>query len=391
MSAFQLSVSTRGSIHSVSEEMSQYASKIAKSGKEMLYLNVGAPATGAPKKALQAISKIMKHNILGYSPAQGIPELRQRISQMYHDDYLVNVSSDNIIITYGASSAFLFGFYALFDRGDHVAIPVPCYNSYLRILTSLGLQLELFPTKSENNLQPTVEDLQSLDERIKGLLVISPGNPTGSMIPPQQLQAIIKYCQQHGITLISDEVYHNLIYRSDLQQVSALEYSSELIVMNSFSKYYSMPGWRLGWMVVPDSIVDNIRSVARAFFVSPPAPSQYVALAAMDCQLELQSHIERYAENRQFLLDQMPNAGFDCFPSLDGAFYLYARVKDLREDSVDYCKAMIRDIGVVATPGTAFDPLNGHQYVRFSYSGDLNTIKKAVALLQSWDYIPVKK
>jgi aspartate/methionine/tyrosine aminotransferase len=251
----------------------------------------------------------------------------------------------------------------------------------------LGLDLQLFETQTDHHLQPTVEDIKKLGKDIKGLLIISPSNPTGSMILPDQFERIVEYCQKNNITLISDEIYHHIVYRDDLPQVCGLQYSKNLIVINSFSKYYSMPGWRLGWMVVPDNIIDSVRAIARAFFISPPAPSQHVALTAMDCQNELQSHVQQYAENREFLLEEMPKAGYNRFTSVDGAFYFYAHVKHLHEDSLEYCKAMIRDLGVVATPGTAFDPLQGQHYVRFSFAGNIGTIRKAVKLLQAWDHV----
>ena len=227
-------------------------------------------------------------------------------------------------------------------------------------------------------------DLQALSTKIDGLLITSPSNPTGAMIPPSQLRELAEYCQSHDILLISDEIYHGIVYNKEIGEATALNFSNDVIVINSFSKYFSMPGWRLGWMVVPEILVDPIQKLARNLYISPPGPSQYTALACFECQKTLDEHVKRYAINREIILNEMPKAGFDRFPPLDGAFYLYAHVQHLTIDSVEFCKQMLREIGVIATPGTDFDPIHGHHYVRFSYAGSTDEIKEAMARLIKW-------
>ena len=204
------------------------------------------------------------------------------------------------------------------------------------------------------------------------------------MIAPDQLKSLIEYCCKNNILLISDEIYHGLVYNKELPAVSALNYSDDVIVINSFSKYFSMPGWRLGWMIVPETLVEPLQKLARNLYISPPGPSQYTALAAFDCTDILDKHIERYAKNRDILLKNMPKAGFDLFPPLDGAFYLYAHVQHLTTDSVEFCKKMLRETGIIATPGTDFDPIHGHHYIRFSYAGSTEDIEEATKRLIAW-------
>jgi len=347
-------------------------------------MNVGAPGTGAPKIALDALSELMYDDVLGYSSVHGILALRERISRMYQDDYGVAVSPDNVIITYGASSAVLISCVALLDVSDKIAIPLPCYNNYLVAFESLGLKLKYIETSADNNFCITLKQLEQLSSDVKAIILINPSNPTGSVIPPAEHKKIIDYCDDRGIVVISDEIYHNIVYDGECDISTALSHSSNVVVLNSFSKYYSMPGWRVGWMVVPDHLVDQMQSVSRSFFVSPPTPSQYVALKAMDCKQELDKHVEVYSANRDIMLEHMPQVGFDRFTSLDGAFYLYAHIKDFHDSSVDFCKQMIREAGVISTPGIAFDPINGGEYVRFSYAGTTDSIQQAMQRLEQW-------
>lgn len=384
MSALPIQFSRRGSLQSISQEISAYAEGIAKSRGDLLGMNIGAPGTGAPKVALDALSDRMYDDVLGYSSVHGILPLRERISQMYQADYGISVSPENIIITYGASSAVLVSCVALLDVHDKIAVPLPCYNNYLVAFQSLGLKLKYINTTSENNFCITIDDLKALPSDIKAIILVNPSNPTGSVIPPDEYKKIIDYCEQRGIVVISDEIYHNITYGPKESITSALTISNNVIVLNSFSKYYSMPGWRVGWMVVPDNLVDQIQSVSRSFFVAPPTPSQYVALKAMDCTAELDEHVGVYRKNREIMLEHMPRVGFDRFTNLDGAFYFYAHIADFHDSSVNFCKQMIKEAGVIATPGIAFDPVNGHEYVRFSYAGTTASIEQAMQRLEQW-------
>lgn len=379
----KITPSHRGATVSHAEELSQLAAKLKAEGRSIIALNVGQPSTGAPLEAIRAVQKV-EDNVHGYSPAAGILPLRERIAQFYQEKYHVNIDPHRIIVTNGASGAFLLAFIGCFDVGQTIGVPLPCYYSYLNTLNILGLNKEEFFPEMKNHLQPTVANLRALKAPIHGLLITSPSNPTGAMIPPEQLKELIDYCQKQSILLISDEIYHGIVYNHDWEEVSALNYSDDVIVINSFSKYFSMPGWRLGWMVVPEVLVDPLQKLARNLYICPTTFSQYTALACFDYQDTLKSHVKRYAINREIFLSEMPKAGFDKFPPLDGAFYLYAHVHHLTMDSVEFCKKMLHEIGVIATPGTDFDPIHGHHYVRFSYAGATEEIKEAVARLIKW-------
>lgn len=375
--------SHRGAAPSHAEELSQLARQLKSEGHSIIALNVGQPSTGAPAEAIRAVQKA-EETQHGYTPAVGIPELRERIALFYKQKHKVDVDPERILVTNGASGAFSLTFTGCFDAGQTIGVPLPCYYSYLNTLSILGLEKKLFHPKATHNFQPTVDDIKALKHKIDGLLITSPSNPTGSMIPPEQLKELVEYCQSNEILLISDEIYHGIVYNKNLKDATALNYSNDVIVINSFSKYFSMPGWRLGWMVVPEVLVDPLRKLARNLYISPPGPSQYTALACFECQETLEKHIKRYAVNRDIFLKEMPKAGFDKFTPLDGAFYLYAHVKHLTVDSVEFCKQMLRETGIVATPGTDFDPIHGHHYVRFSYAGSTEEIKEATARLINW-------
>lgn len=377
-------ISERGNIESAAEKVAEIARETAKTGKKMYYLNVGAPSTGAPKQVIDKITKIEHNSILGYSSTQGLPELRKKLSKMYEENYQVDVDPERIIITMGASGAFFIAFDSLFDVGAKIAVCLPCYNAYLDVLKALGLTIVPLNTKPEHRMQPTVNEIEALGD-IDGLLITSPGNPTGAMLSPERLQKIAQYCDKHHITLISDEIYHGITY-DEIEERSALNYSSDAIVINSFSKYYSMPGWRIGWMVVPKALAKPITNLAHSFFIASPTPSQYAATAVLDCQKELDKYVDVYRRNRDILLEGLPKAGFDRFTPMDGAFYFYAHVAHLHHDSKLFCQKMIEETGVISSPGTAYDPHHGHHYVRFSYAGETQRIKEAIDLLQHWDH-----
>ncbi len=379
----KITPSNRGAAPSHAEELSQLAATLHAEGRSIIALNVGQPSTGAPIEAIRAV-QLAEETQHGYTPAAGTSLLRERISLFYKQKYKVDVAPERILVTNGASGAFSLAFIGCFDAGQTIGVPLPCYYSYLNTLSILGLKKEEFHPKPTHNFQPTTADLQGLTNKIDGLLITSPSNPTGAMIPPAQLKALVNHCQQNNILLISDEIYHGIVYNKEIGEVSALNYSDDVVVINSFSKYFSMPGWRLGWMVVPEVLVDPLRKLARNLYICPPGPSQVTALACFDCQDTLESHVKRYAINRDILLTEMPKAGFDKFPPLDGAFYLYAHVQHLTIDSVEFCKKMLREIGVVATPGSDFDPIHGHHYVRFSYAGSTEDIKEATSRLIQW-------
>lgn len=375
--------SHRGAATSHAEELSQLAAQLRGEGRSVIALNVGQPSTGAPIEAIRAVQKAEEiHH--GYTPTAGILALRERISLFYKQKYKVDVSPERIIVTNGASGAFSLTFTGCFDAGQTIGVPLPCYYSYLNTLSILGLEKTLFHPQASSNFQPTVDDLKALKNKINGLLITSPSNPTGAMIAESQLRELIEYCQSHNILLISDEIYHGIYYNKKIKEVTALNFSDNVIVINSFSKYFSMAGWRLGWMVVPEVLTGPLQKLARNLYICPSGPAQYTALACFECEDTLESHIKRYAINRDIFLKEMPKAGFDKFTPLDGAFYLYAHVKHLTVDSVSFCKKMLQETGVIATPGTDFDPIHGHHYVRFSYAGSTEDIKEACDRLIKW-------
>lgn len=378
------SISKRGNIHSAAEEIASIARETAKAGKKLYKLNVGAPSTGAPDPVIDKITKIEHNSILGYSSTQGLPELRKRLSKMYENHYQIDVDPDRIIITMGASGGFFITFDSLFDLGAKIAVCLPCYNAYLDVLKALGLNIIPLTTSAEHRFQPTIDEIEALGN-IDGLLITSPGNPSGAMLSPERLKKIAIHCEKNNITLVSDEIYHGITY-GEIEERSALNYSDKAIVINSFSKYYSMPGWRIGWMVVPKELAKPITNLAHSFFIASPTPSQHAALAVLDCEKELDKYVDVYKRNRDILLDGLPKAGFDRFTPMDGAFYFYAHVAHLHHDSKLFCEKMIRETGVVGSPGSAYDPYHGQHYVRFSYAGDTEMIKEAIKLLQQWDH-----
>lgn len=376
--------SKRGALQSLAEEISRCAAEAKQHGKDLVSMNVGAPGTGAPKQALEALQHQMAKDVLGYTTSDGLPLLRERICQMYAEQYQQTVSPDNIIVTYGASAAMLMACLALADVGNKIAVPLPCYSNYLVSFRRLDLNIEYIETDFEHNFCITPEQVMALDSDVRALIIVNPSNPTGSIISPTDYEQIINICLERNITVISDEIYQNIVFDGAKPVETALRHSHDLIIINSFSKYYSMPGWRVGWMVVPDYLSDQMKSVARSLFIAPPTPSQYVAAAAMDCEDELQDHLTVYAKNREILLQQMPQIGFDRFSSTDGAFYFYAHTKHLHCNCIEFCQKMINEAGVIASPGKAFDPISGDHYVRFSYAGTTASIERAVDRLQRW-------
>lgn len=381
-----IQVSQRGQVTSMAEAVSAHARQVLASGQQtdMIYMNVGQPSTGAPERAMQALNDYAQQDILGYTPVSGLPLLKNRIAQHYQEDYGVTVDPERIFITFGASGAFILTFLGLFDAGQKIALPLPCYPAYLHTMEMMGLTPVLLPTKLENNYQPTIEDIENCGEKFDAIVLTSPGNPTGSMMSPDELKTMIDYCHAHDIMVISDEIYHGITFDPNKKAETALAYSDHVLVMNSFSKYYSAPGWRCGWMVLPEHVVGNIANVARNMYVSPNAPSQIVAAACFDCRDELNQHVQRYAANRDLLMRELPKAGFIDAPAPDGAFYYYAKVDGLQEDSLDFCKAMMEATGVVAAAGSDFDAIGGKHYVRFSYAGSTERMQEAVRRLQSW-------
>ncbi|MFI4986785.1 MAG: pyridoxal phosphate-dependent aminotransferase [Alphaproteobacteria bacterium] len=350
-------------------------------GAEVCHLEVGQPGTGAPQAVLAAARAALDGHRLGYTEALGMTSLRARIARHYGERYGIAVPLERIVVTTGSSGAFVTAFLAAFDPGDRVALAAPSYPAYRNILAALGIEPVILAASEATRYQPTVE-LVAAAGPLDGLIVASPSNPTGTMLAPAELAALALYCDGAGIRFVSDEIYHGITYEAPA--ATALASSENAVVVNSFSKYYSMTGWRIGWMVAPADLVRPIECLAQNLYISPPTLSQIAAEAAFDCTAELDAIVAGYARNRALLLDELPKAGFDRFAPPDGAFYLYADVHHLTNDSTAFCKRMLHETGVAATPGVDFDGARGRRTLRFSFAGAEAEIAAAVAALKRW-------
>jgi aspartate/methionine/tyrosine aminotransferase len=353
-------------------------------GANVIHMEVGQPATPAPRKARDAVRQALETDTLGYTMALGTDALRARIAQHYHVTYGVTVSPDRVIVTQGSSAAFVLAFLAAFDQGDAVALPSPGYPCYRHILSALGQRSVIVETGPETRWMPTVEAIEEAAKQsgVKGVLIASPANPTGTMIEPERLSAINALCAKRGLWFISDEIYHGLTYGQRAQ--TALAYNPDAIIVNSFSKYFSMTGWRVGWMVVPQRLVRPIERLAQNLYISPPAIAQVAALAAFDARDELEANRRVYQANREVLLAGLPGAGFTSLVPADGAFYLYADTSNLTNDSVALAARMLAETGVATTPGVDFDTARGARFLRFSYARSTANMIEAVARLTAW-------
>ena len=345
-------------------DVMESARKAEANGKHVIHMEVGQPGTPAPKRAKQFISHEISNNDLGYTVTLGLPELRNRISKLYGDWYNIDLNPERIIITTGSSGAFILSFAALFDVGDRVGIAAPGYPSYRQILKSQDLiPIDIF-TELQNKFQPIPKDIK--ENNLNGLLVASPANPTGSMLNKKKLEELINTAHENEVSFISDEIYHGIQYENN--PTSALEISNECYVINSFSKYFSMTGWRVGWMIVPEDHVRQVERLSQNLFICPPHVSQLTALSAMDAKEELNTNVEVYKKNRSILLEELPKAGLNKFSPPDGAFYIYIDISEYSKDSLNFCKEVLDKAGVAITPGLDFDQKRGNSTIRFSYA-----------------------
>ena len=376
--------SHRGSSPSVAEQLQARARQVEADGTHVIYLQIGQPSTGAPAGTLAAIEAASHDSTLGYSSAAGLEPLRERIARQYAERYGVRVEAERVIVTLGASGAMILAIVGCFDQGQRVGLPQPFYYGYRYAMETLGVECVRFETSMENHFQPTIADIEAIEGGIDGLVIASPNNPTGSMISPAALEELAAYCEQRQIRLISDEIYHGIVFDPDVPEQSGVACSEETLVVNSFSKYYSMAGWRLGWMVLPDYLVEPISNLAHNLYLCAPTPAQVGALHALDCRAELDHHVERYRRNRDLMLERLPAMGFDRFTAPHGAFYLYCHVQHMHEDSVDFCIEMLEGAGVLAAPGSDFCPDSGQHFVRFSYAGASEEIEEALDRIARW-------
>jgi aspartate/methionine/tyrosine aminotransferase len=346
-----------------------------------IHLEIGQPGTGAPRAVLDAAARALYADRLGYTEAFGLPALRARIARHYRDAYGVAVPAERIVVTTGSSGAFILSFLAAFDVGDRVALADPGYPAYRNILAALGVEVVGLPVEADDRFQPTIARLERAG-RLDGLIIASPANPTGTMLGEAELGALSRWCDANGVRLVSDEIYHGIVYGR--RACTAAVEGGSAIVINSFSKYFAMTGWRLGWMVVPEDLLRPVEVLAQNLFISPPSLPQHAAIAAFDCTAELEANVARYRANRDLLLRELPKAGFADFAPADGAFYLYCDVGHMTNDSEALCRRMLDEAGVAATPGTDFDPGRGARAVRFSFAGSLADMEEACTRLARW-------
>ena len=365
-------------------DVMQAAAEREATGAEVVHMEVGQPGTPAPRAALDAVRQALARETLGYTMALGLPALRERIARHYAERYGVAVAAEQVVVTTGSSAGFVLAFLALFDVGQKVALPSPGYPCYRHILTALGQEPVLLETDEASRWMPTGLALEAAAQRqgLAGLIVASPANPTGTMLQAGRLGELAAVCQRRGLWLISDEIYHGLTYGA--LEETALAHSPHAVVVNSFSKYYSMTGWRIGWLVVPPELVRPLERLAQNLYISPPAVAQIAALGAFAGRDELEANKQVYAQNRALLLSELPKAGLTQILPADGAFYLYIDISDFGGDSVAFTRAMLAEIGVAATPGVDFDAARGSRYVRFCYAGRTADMALAARRLQGW-------
>lgn len=372
-------VSRRGAVDPfIVMDVMEAARAAESSGRSIIHMEVGQPGTPAPLGAREALTQAMGQGALGYTVALGLPQLRAGIAKLYQSWYGVDLDPARVVVTSGSSAAFLLAFTALFDAGERVGLGEPGYPSYRQILRALSLEPVGIPASLGNRLQPVPADLVGVD--MAGMIVASPGNPSGTMLDRAALRALMDHCAAHDIAFISDEIYHGLHYGE--RAVSALEISDEAYVINSFSKYFSMTGWRVGWMVVPEDHVRLIERLAQNMFICPPHASQIAALAALDCVPELEANRAVYAKNRAMMLGGLRAAGFTKVAPPDGAFYIYADVSEFTNDSLAFSSKILAEAGVAVTPGLDFDPVRGAQTLRFSYARSADEIIEGLTRLQ---------
>jgi aspartate/methionine/tyrosine aminotransferase len=350
-------------------------------GAEIIHLEVGQPGSSAPEPVLEAARHALASEPIGYTDALGIVRLRQAIAAHYQAQYGVAVDPAEVVVTTGSSAAFLLAFLAAFEPGDRVGLAIPGYPAYRNILSALEIEPVHIAVGENAHYQPTPELLDDLGS-LEGLVVASPANPTGTMISAAELARLTAYCRDRGIRLVSDEIYHGITYEA--AAATARAYGREAVIVNSFSKYYSMTGWRLGWMLVPPDLARSVECLAQNFYISPPALSQIAALPVFGCRVGLDGHVARYRANRDLLISTLSAAGLTRFAPAEGAFYLYVDISSLTRDSEEFCGRLLAETGVAITPGLDFDPIDGGGWVRFSFAGSAESVAEAARRLKDW-------
>ena len=355
-------------------------------GESILNLCAGEPSTGASEVVRQRAIDLLTAGDLGYTEALGAPGMRSAIARHYRDWYSVDVDPGRIAVTTGSSGGFMLAFLAAFDVGDRVALGVPGYPAYANILAALGCEVVILPCGPETRYQPTVAQLEALSEPIDGLVVASPANPTGTMIDPAELAALAEWCGRHGVRLVSDEIYHGITYDDSTPPTAAAYRGEGAVVVNSFSKYWAMTGWRLGWLVLPDDLVPAVDALAGNVALCPPALAQHAGVAAFSeaGYAAARENVSRYATSRALLLSRLPDLGWTRIAPADGAFYLYADISASGLDSITWCARLLDEAGVALTPGTDFDPVDGARWVRLSFASSVEVVSEAVDRIVAW-------
>jgi aspartate/methionine/tyrosine aminotransferase len=359
--------------------VSGLAHRLAAEGRSIIHMEFGQPSTGAPAAAIAEAHRVLDSDSMGYWES---PALKARIAASYRDSCGVEVDPAQVILTCGASPALVMALSLRFAPGARVAIARPGYVAYRNNLRALFMEPVELPCGYNERYQVTAAALEALEPAPDGVIIASPANPTGTVIPPDELRAIAEVCRRRGIAVISDEIYHGLTYGEPALSMLAAE--PQAIVVNSFSKYFSMAGWRLGWLVVPPDLVDQARARMGNLFLTPPSLAQHAGLVAMDCRDELEGHVQTYARNRDMLLAALPGMGLKQIAPPDGAFYIYADIGHLTQDSLQFCKELLQDTGVATAPGIDFDPVEGHRFIRFSFAVSTPLVEEAIRRMQPW-------
>lgn len=358
------------------------ANKKMKAGEPVISMAIGQPAAPCPAQVLEAAGQALKDGHIGYTDSLGLTALREKIAAYYEEHHKLSVSPERVAVTTGSSAAFNLAFLAFFDVGDRVAITRPGYPAYRHIMKALGLEVVEIDTGGSG-----LPDLKMLEETqssapLKGILFASPSNPTGASLKPEELKNIIEFCHDHNITVIADEIYHRLNFSAP--DVTALSFSDDVTVINSFSKYYCMTGWRVGWMVLPENAVRSVERISQNLYISAPELSQIAAISAFDATSELEKIKDSYRINREHLTKTLPALGLKLLAPMDGAFYAYCDISKFSNDSTEFARKMLEETNVAATPGIDFDTLEGKRTMRFSYAGAPKAIDEALVRLDKW-------
>ena len=359
--------------------LSRIAYDLKAQGQDIIHMEFGQPSTGAPAAAIAEAHRVLDADPMGYWESTG---LKERIARAYREDYGAEIDPEQVMLTCGASPALVMALSCLFAPGARVALARPGYVAYRNTLKSLYLEPVEMACGAAERYQVTAAALDALDPAPDGLIVASPANPTGTIITPEEMEAIAEVCRRKGIRVIADEIYHGITYGTSAHTI--LQHLPEALVVDSFSKYYSMAGWRLGWLVVPEALIPAARARMGNLFLTPPSLAQHAALVAFDCRDELQGHIATYSRNRELLLAALPEMGLGRIAPPDGAFYIWADVGHLTNDSYALCEALLRETGVATAPGIDFDPVEGNRFMRFSFAVSTPLIEEAITRMIPW-------